>query len=204
MAMKIITFAVLSVAAAVSGFSTSASFIRNHATINMAVQSSFGGRSIFGHIGLSKSNRGRSNLHMSDSQKESKKQSRVLIKDREDTQTKSEEKEDIKNEGMWKVLLHNDEIHTFEFVTETLATAIPTITRMKAHEICVTTHNHGRGLVTTVWKSQATQHCIALQRKGLSVSVAKDGSGGPNQGGGGGDGDGGGGGGGGGDGPSTE
>lgn len=174
--------------------------------MSMSAQSSFEGRSLSSQNFSPKPSRRGSYLVMeTGSQKESKKQSRVIVKEKEDTLTQVKEKEDKKNEGMWKVLLHNDEIHTFEFVTETLSTVVPTITRMKAHEICVTTHNNGRGLVTTVWKSQAQQHCIGLQRQGLSVSVAKDGSGGPNQGGGGGGGDqGGGGGGGGGDGPGTE
>ena len=94
----------------------------------------------------------------------------VLIKDK--TQTKPEESK--KKEEMWRVVLHNDEVHTFNYVIRSLVKVIGTLDRKAAFEICVQTHGIGKATITKTWKKQAEQFCLGLQRQGLTVSISPD------------------------------
>ena len=94
----------------------------------------------------------------------------TLVKDR--TETKVEEQK--KKEEMWRVVLHNDEVHTFNYVVRSLCKVIGTLDRKAAFEICVQTHGIGKATVTKTWKKQAEQFCVNLQRQGLTVSISPD------------------------------
>jgi ATP-dependent Clp protease adapter protein ClpS len=94
----------------------------------------------------------------------------VQVMDR--TETKAEEKK--KNEEEWRVVLHNDEVHTFNYVVRSLCKVIGTLDRKAAFEICVQTHGVGKATITKTWKKQAEQFCLGLQRQGLTVSIAPD------------------------------
>jgi len=114
-------------------------------------------------------------LYMSDSggterQRSTKKGVSTIVKDK----TETKQKEDLKDEEMWRVLLHNDEVHTFQYVVQSLVKVIGTIDRKTAFEICVQTHNSGKGSVTKTWKKQAMKYCLGLQRQGLTASIAPD------------------------------
>lgn len=86
------------------------------------------------------------------------------------TETKAEEQK--KKEEMWRVVLHNDEVHTFNYVVRSLCKVIGTLDRKAAFEICVQTHGIGKATVTKTWKKQAEQFCLGLQRQGLTVSIS--------------------------------
>jgi ATP-dependent Clp protease adapter protein ClpS len=88
------------------------------------------------------------------------------------TETKAEEQK--KKEEMWRVVLHNDEVHTFNYVVRSLTKVIGTLDRKAAFEICVQTHGIGKATVTKTWKKQAEQFCLGLQRQGLTVSISPD------------------------------
>lgn len=109
-------------------------------------------------------------LYMSDKEKErsSKKGLQTLIKE------KTEEKQDEKKEEQYRVLLHNDEVHTFQYVVRSLTKVIGTLDRKAAFEICVETHGRGKAIITKTWKKQAMQFCMGLQRQGLTVSITPD------------------------------
>jgi ATP-dependent Clp protease adapter protein ClpS len=94
----------------------------------------------------------------------------VLVKDR--TETKPEEQK--KKEEQWRVVLHNDEVHTFNYVIRSLCKVIGTLDRKAAFEICVQTHGIGKATITKTWKKQAEQFCLGLQRQGLTVSISPD------------------------------
>lgn len=98
----------------------------------------------------------------------------TIDKTKEEVETKFKEKLD--EEGWWRVLLHNDEIHTFEYVTEAIVKVVPQLTRKKAFVISRTVHMRGVGTITTVWKSLAEQLCMGMQTFGLTVSIAPDAS----------------------------
>lgn len=111
-------------------------------------------------------------LYMSDRERSrsTKKGVQTIIKDK--TETKAEEQK--KKEEMWRVLLHNDEVHTFNYVIRSLCKVIGTLDRKAAFEICVQTHGVGKATVTKTWKKQAEQFCLGLQRQGLTVSISPD------------------------------
>lgn len=114
----------------------------------------------------------RTQLHMSSSATEKTRTTKksILVKDR--TETKAEEEK--KKEEMWRVVLHNDEVHTFNYVIRSLCKVIGTLDRKAAFEICVQTHGIGKATVTKTWKKQAEQFCLGLQRQGLTVSISPD------------------------------
>uniref|UniRef100_A0A7S1TWE5 Adaptor protein ClpS core domain-containing protein n=1 Tax=Phaeomonas parva TaxID=124430 RepID=A0A7S1TWE5_9STRA len=102
--------------------------------------------------------------------------SKVLVKtiDKVDEKVEEKQKEDLDKEQWWRVLLHNDEIHTFEYVIEEIVGTVPTVTRRKAFDMAMTTHRDGQATVAIVWKKLAEQYCLGLQKAGLTSSIAPD------------------------------
>ncbi|MGK3761341.1 MAG: ATP-dependent Clp protease adapter protein ClpS [Bacillariaceae sp.] len=94
----------------------------------------------------------------------------TIVKERTETETK----DDKKKEEMWRVVLHNDEVHTFNYVIRSLSKCVGTLDRKASFEICVETHGVGKATVTKTWKKQAEQFCLGLQRQGLTVSISPD------------------------------
>lgn len=94
----------------------------------------------------------------------------TIIADKIEEETEDEE---IKEE-MWRVVLHNDEVHTFNYVIRSLSKVIGTLDKKASFEICVETHGVGKATVTKTWKKQAEQFCLGLQRQGLTVSISPD------------------------------
>mmetsp|Transcript_3474 Transcript_3474/g.4835 ORF Transcript_3474/g.4835 Transcript_3474/m.4835 type:complete len:198 (-) Transcript_3474:54-647(-) len=88
------------------------------------------------------------------------------------TETKSDQ-EEIKEEE-WRVVLHNDEVHTFNYVIQSLCKVIGTLDRKRAFDICVLTHGSGKATITKCWKQQAMKYCLGLQRQGLTASIAPE------------------------------
>mmetsp|Transcript_15085 Transcript_15085/g.34085 ORF Transcript_15085/g.34085 Transcript_15085/m.34085 type:complete len:172 (-) Transcript_15085:2246-2761(-) len=111
-------------------------------------------------------------LFMADGEKsrKTKKGVSTIIADKIEEETEDEE---IKEE-MWRVVLHNDEVHTFNYVIRSLSKVIGTLDRKASFEICVETHGVGKATVTKTWKKQAEQFCLGLQRQGLTVSISPD------------------------------
>lgn len=111
-------------------------------------------------------------LYMSDKDRSRSTKKGVSTITIDKTETKAEEKKNEEKE--WRVLLHNDEVHTFNYVIRSLCKVIGTLDRTAAFEICVQTHGIGKSTVTKTWKKQAEQFCLGLQRQGLTVSISPD------------------------------
>eukprot|EP00565_Helicotheca_tamesis_P002574 CAMPEP_0185725480 /NCGR_PEP_ID=MMETSP1171-20130828/1734_1 /TAXON_ID=374046 /ORGANISM="Helicotheca tamensis, Strain CCMP826" /LENGTH=173 /DNA_ID=CAMNT_0028393623 /DNA_START=191 /DNA_END=712 /DNA_ORIENTATION=- len=94
----------------------------------------------------------------------------TITKDK--TELKSQE--DKKPEEMWRVILHNDEINTFQYAVIAICKTIGTIDRKKAFDMCVVTHAEGKCTLTKSYKEQAMKYCLGLQRNGLTASIAPD------------------------------
>ena len=109
-------------------------------------------------------------LWMSDQERSKSKKRTTITKENTDTQAE-EEKE---KEEMWRVVLHNDEVHTFNYVIRSLSKVVGTLDKKASFEICVETHGVGKATVTKTWKKQAEQFCLGLQRQGLTVSISPD------------------------------
>ena len=93
---------------------------------------------------------------------------------KEDQDEETERKEQLSDEDWWRVILHNDEIHTFDYVTQTITRVVKMVTMKKAYEITMETHKAGKATVTTAWKSQSETYCLQLQQCGLTASIAPD------------------------------
>ncbi|SCO75278.1 ATP-dependent Clp protease adaptor protein ClpS, putative [Plasmodium vivax] len=71
----------------------------------------------------------------------------------------------------WKVILYNDDIHNFTYVTDMIVKVIGQISKAKAHTITVEAHSTGQALILSTWRSQAERYCEELQKNGLTVSI---------------------------------
>merc|ERR1712216_674944 len=76
-------------------------------------------------------------------------------------------REEVEKEGSWRVLLHNDDVHTFDYVNMAICQTVPTVTRAKAYRITVAAHTNNLAVVTTTWKQMAKTYC-------LTSSIAPD------------------------------
>ena len=126
-------------------------------------------RSIVAHLAAKGST---TTLYMSDQERSRSTKKGVSTITKERTETKAEEQK--KKEEMWRVVLHNDEVHTFNYVIRSLCKVVGTLDRKASFEICVQTHGNGKATVTKTWKKQAEQFCLGLQRQGLTVSISPD------------------------------
>ena len=111
-------------------------------------------------------------LHMSDRERSKTTKKGVTTIEKDKVESQAEEQK--KKEEMWRVILHNDEVHTFNYVIRSLCKVIGTLDRKASFEICVQTHGIGKATVTKTWKKQAEQFCLGLQRQGLTVSISPD------------------------------
>ena len=105
-----------------------------------------------------------------DLSKKKKKGIEIITADRVETDVQ----EDKEPEDEWRVVLHNDEVHTFQYVVQALIKVIGTLDRKRAFDICVVTHGTGKATITTAWKEQAMKYCLAMQRQGLTASIAPE------------------------------
>lgn len=87
---------------------------------------------------------------------------------------KSERREDVSLDANWKVLLHNDDVHTFEYCTGAICSVVRTIKRKKAHTITVQAHSMGTAVVTQTYKAKAKEFCLGLQKYGLTSSISPE------------------------------
>eukprot|EP00529_Nitzschia_sp_RCC80_P035236 CAMPEP_0113456150 /NCGR_PEP_ID=MMETSP0014_2-20120614/8738_1 /TAXON_ID=2857 /ORGANISM="Nitzschia sp." /LENGTH=173 /DNA_ID=CAMNT_0000347593 /DNA_START=242 /DNA_END=763 /DNA_ORIENTATION=+ /assembly_acc=CAM_ASM_000159 len=111
-------------------------------------------------------------LFMSDRERSRSTKKGVTTIEKDKVESQAEEKKN--KEEMWRVVLHNDEVHTFNYVIRSLTKVIGTLDRKAAFEVCVQVHGVGKGTVTKTWKKQAEQFCLGLQRQGLTVSISPD------------------------------
>ena len=72
------------------------------------------------------------------------------------------------------LLLHNDDVHTFEYVTYMIQKIIPTVSNAKAYQLTMTTHCEGVSTVTQTAKPLAQKYCVQLQKGGLTASISPD------------------------------
>lgn len=111
-------------------------------------------------------------LLMSSTDRSTSRTTKKSVQTIDKVETKVEEKKN--KEEMWRVVLHNDEVHTFNYVVRSLTKVIGILDRKAAFEICVQTHGIGKATITKTWKKQAEQFCLGLQRQGLTVSISPD------------------------------
>lgn len=111
-------------------------------------------------------------ITMSETQRSNKSKLQTIVKDKVKEETKT--KEDLDIEEPWRLLLHNDDVHTFEYVTYMIQKVVPTVSNAKAYQLTMTTHCEGVSTVTQTAKQMAQKYCVQLQKGGLTVSISPD------------------------------
>ncbi|NJO26520.1 MAG: ATP-dependent Clp protease adapter ClpS [Richelia sp. SL_2_1] len=76
-----------------------------------------------------------------------------------------------KHAPRYRVLLHNDEYNTMEYVVQTLITTVPSLSQPQAVSIMMEAHTNGFGLVITCAQEHAEFYCETLKNHGLSSTI---------------------------------
>ena len=71
----------------------------------------------------------------------------------------------------YRVLLHNDDFNSMEYVVETLLMTVSSLTQPQAVSIMMETHNSGIGLVIVCALEHAEFYCETLKNHGLTSTI---------------------------------
>ena len=74
----------------------------------------------------------------------------------------------------YRVLLHNDDYNSMEYVVQVLMKTVPSITQPQAVSIMMEAHTNGMALVITCAQEHAEFYCETLKTHGLSSSIEPD------------------------------
>ncbi len=74
----------------------------------------------------------------------------------------------------YRVLLHNDDFNSMEYVVQTLMTTVAGITQPQAVNIMMEAHTNGMALVITCALEHAEFYCETLKTHGLSSTIEPD------------------------------
>lgn len=88
------------------------------------------------------------------------------------TSTKPTYRDEIEKD--WRLILHDDSVHTIQQVVEILSTVCPLCSGAKAYEVTLECHMTGAGTVAVSNKKIVSEYCKSLQVAGLTMSMAPD------------------------------
>ncbi|MBE9115986.1 ATP-dependent Clp protease adapter ClpS [Lusitaniella coriacea LEGE 07157] len=74
----------------------------------------------------------------------------------------------------YRVLLHNDDVNSMEYVTQTLMKTVAGMTQAQAVNIMMEAHNNGMALVITCALEHAEFYCETLKNHGLTSTIEPD------------------------------
>jgi ATP-dependent Clp protease adaptor protein ClpS len=74
----------------------------------------------------------------------------------------------------YRVLLHNDDHNSMEYVVQVLITTVPSLTQPQAVSIMMEAHTNGLALVITCAQEHAEFYCETLKDHGLSSTIEPD------------------------------
>ena len=74
----------------------------------------------------------------------------------------------------YRVLLHNDDFNSMEFVVGILIQTIPQLTQPQAVNIMMEVHTNGMALVITCAQEHAEFYCETLKNNGLTSTIEPD------------------------------
>ena len=74
----------------------------------------------------------------------------------------------------YRVLLHNDDFNSMEYVVQTLMQTVAGMTQPQAVNIMMEAHTNGMGLVITCALEHAEFYCETLLSHGLSSTIEPD------------------------------
>jgi ATP-dependent Clp protease adaptor protein ClpS len=71
----------------------------------------------------------------------------------------------------YRVLLHNDDYNSMEYVVQSLMEVVNSVTQPQAVDIMMAAHNDGCALVITCVQEHAEFYCEGLKSKGLISTI---------------------------------
>lgn len=74
----------------------------------------------------------------------------------------------------WRLILHDDVVHTISEVCEIISKNCPLCTGPRAYEVTLEVHMTGAGTVCVANKKTVSEYTQALQAAGLTVSMMPD------------------------------
>ncbi len=74
----------------------------------------------------------------------------------------------------YRVLLHNDDYNSMEYVVQVLLETVPSLTQPQAVDIMMEAHTNGLALVITCAQEHAEFYCETLKGRGLSSTIEPD------------------------------
>ncbi|BAZ89398.1 ATP-dependent Clp protease adaptor protein ClpS [Raphidiopsis curvata NIES-932] len=74
----------------------------------------------------------------------------------------------------YRVLLHNDDYNSMEYVVQVLLSTIPSLTQPQAVTIMMEAHNNGLALVLSCALEHAEFYCESLNNHGLISTIEPD------------------------------
>ena len=74
----------------------------------------------------------------------------------------------------YRVLLHNADFNSMEYVVQVLMTTVPNLTQPQAVNIMMEAHTTGVGLVITCAQEHAEFYCETLKNHGLTSTIEPD------------------------------
>ena len=74
----------------------------------------------------------------------------------------------------YKVLLHNDDFNSMEYVVQILLVTVPSLTQPQAVNIMMEAHINGLALVITCALEHAEFYCETLKNHGLTSTIEPD------------------------------
>lgn len=76
-----------------------------------------------------------------------------------------------KHAPRYRVLLHNDDFNSMEYVVEVLLSTVASLTQPEAVNIMMEAHNSGIALVITCAQEHAEFYCETLKNHGLTSTI---------------------------------
>ena len=73
----------------------------------------------------------------------------------------------------YAVILHNDEVHSMDYVVEALLKSVPGLTQPEAIDIMLEAHNTGRGVVIICPLEQAEHYRDRIKSYKLGCTIEK-------------------------------
>ncbi|NEO58210.1 MAG: ATP-dependent Clp protease adapter ClpS [Okeania sp. SIO3B5] len=74
----------------------------------------------------------------------------------------------------YRVLLHNDDFNSMEYVVQALMKTVPSLTQPQAVDIMMEAHSNGIALVITCALEHAEFYCQNLKHQGLTSTIEPD------------------------------
>ena len=79
------------------------------------------------------------------------------------------------SEGMWRVIVLNDDFNTFDHVAETLSRVIPGVTLADGYRLADRIHNSGQAIVWSGPREDAEGYWERLDAAGLTMAPLESG-----------------------------